>query len=320
VKAIDPDAWIASAYDPGVDLDLRHLRTVNAIVEEGTFGRAGRRLGYTQSSVSQQVAALERAVGGQVFDRPGGPTGVRLTGLGKLIVERARPLLRSAQELGNAVEKFRAAAGRLDIGTFQSVSTVILPDLVGRVREEHPSCEIRLFEGEEENPRIGDLDLLFSDGPLDDDVHSAKLLDDPYVLVARPGDFPAGTVDLGSLSGRAMVAWPVTCSQPRLERALTASGSTPRIVFRSANNDTLLAMVRSRLGCAILPRLAVAGVGPDDRLAIHSLDPSPQREIHLHWPARRSLSPVARRAIQIVAEIAGADWPHAAPWRAAARP
>ena len=52
------------------------------IAEEGTFGRAADRLGYTQSSVSQQVAALERAVGGVVFDRPGGPKRVRLTPLG----------------------------------------------------------------------------------------------------------------------------------------------------------------------------------------------------------------------------------------------
>ena len=56
-----------------MDLDLRHLRTLDAIAEEGTFGRAAGRLSYTQSSVSQQIAALERTVGGPVFDRPGGP-------------------------------------------------------------------------------------------------------------------------------------------------------------------------------------------------------------------------------------------------------
>lgn len=60
-------------------IELRHLAAMTAIVEEGSFGRAAVRLGYTQSTVSQQVAALERAVGGPVFDRPGGPRPVRLT-------------------------------------------------------------------------------------------------------------------------------------------------------------------------------------------------------------------------------------------------
>ncbi len=289
-----------------MDFDLRHLRTLDAIVEEGTFGKAGRRLGYTQSSVSQQVAALERSVGGAVFDRLGGPKAVRLTRLGELIAERGRPLLRSAEDLANAIEKFQAAGGRLDIGTFQSISAVILPTLVMRVREEHPDCEVRLFEGESEDPRIGDLDMLFYDGPIDDDVRSVKLLDDPYVLVARPGDFPEGTVDLGLLADRSMVAWPATCGQPQLERAFRASSAHPRIVFRSANNETLLSMVRSGLGFTILPRLAVVGVETDDRLRLHSLHPSPSRQIHLYWPAKRSVSPVAKRAIQLATEMAQA--------------
>src|SRR5438132_471952 len=56
------------------------------IAEEGTFGQAATRLGYTQSSVSQQIAALEKAVGGAVFDRPGGPKPVRITPLGEVVL------------------------------------------------------------------------------------------------------------------------------------------------------------------------------------------------------------------------------------------
>jgi len=298
------DASIGSAYHRWVGVELRHLRALDAVVQEGTFGAAASRLGYTQSSVSQQIAALERAVGGALFDRPGGPRAARLTALGELVHRLGGELLRDADGLQDAVERFAAGDGRLDIGTFQSVSTVVLPALVGRLRAEFPDCEVRLAESEVGGPRIGDLDLLFTDAPVDDDVESVTLLDDPYVLVARPGDFPDGPVRLEDLSGRAMVAWPATCDQPRLERALQAAGSRPHVVFRSAGNETLLSMVRAGLGFTILPRLAVTGSEADDRLRLHALCPTPSREIQLHRPRRRRPTPLSSRAVELATQIA----------------
>src|ERR671919_3126289 len=96
------------------DVELRHLRTMAAIAEEGTFGRAAARLGYTQSSVSQQIAALEKTVGGPVFDRPGGPRPVRLTPLGEVVLEQGRELLARASALAEAVDRFHAGDGRID--------------------------------------------------------------------------------------------------------------------------------------------------------------------------------------------------------------
>lgn len=289
------------------DIELRHLATIAAIAEEGTFGRAAARLGYTQSTVSQQVAVLERAVGGLVFDRPGGPRSVRITPLGAVVLEHGRGLLAKAEQLGDAVERFKAGDGRIDIGTFQSVSSVVLPSLVRRLRDEHPGCEITLSEEEPEEPQIGELDLLFYDGHLGGDVEHVKLLDDRYLLVTRPGCFPDGPVRLRELDGGAMVAWPSACDQPRMEQALLDNGARPRIVFRSAGNETILSMVRAGLGFAVLPWLAVHGAGAwsDDGLRIHELRPSPAREIFLHWPAGRTQSPLAARAIEIAREVAG---------------
>ena len=289
------------------DVELRHLTALAAIAEEGSFGRAATLLGYTQSTVSQQIAALERAVGGAVFDRPGGPKPVRLTPPGSVVLDHGRELLAKAEALTHAVDRFKAGGGRIDIGTFQSVSNVILPSVVSRLRDEYPDCDIRLSEEEPEQPQIGDLDLLFYDGRVDGDVEHRKLLDDPYLLVAGAGTFPEGPVPLELLDGAPMVAWPLTCDQPAMEQAVARSGASPQVVFRSAVNDTLLSMVRAGLGSAVLPWLAIRGadVPSDDRLRVHELRPLlPAREIYLHWRAGRTHSPLAARAIEIAVEVA----------------
>ncbi|MEU0938183.1 LysR family transcriptional regulator [Embleya sp. NPDC005971] len=291
------------------DVELRHLAALAAVAEEGSFGRAATRLGYTQSTVSQQIAALERAVGGLVFDRPGGPKPVRLTPLGSVVLGHGRELLARAEALAHAVDRFQAGEGRIEIGTFQSVSNAILPPLVRRLRDEHPGCDIRLSEDEPDQPRIGDLDLLFYDGRIDGDAEHLKLLDDPYLLVAGVGTFPDGPVSPARLDGVPLVAWPLTCDQPRMEQAIARSGARPQIVFRSAVNDTLLSMVRAGMGSAILPWLAIRGadVASDDRLRIHELRPAvPPREIYLHWQAGRTQSPLTTRAIEIATEVATA--------------
>ena len=289
------------------DVELRHLRTMVAIVEEGTFGRAAARLGYTQSSVSQQIAALERAVGGAVFDRPGGPRPVRITPLGEVVLTHGRDVLTRSDSLADAVDRFRAGGGRIDIGTFQSVSNLILPAVVRRLLDEHPGCDIRLSEVNPEQPEIGDLDLLFHDDrTVGGDVEHVKLLDEPYLLVAGAGTFPAGPVPVELLDGAPMVAWPPTYHQRWLERALAGYGARPRFVFRTAGHDTILSMARAGIGSAVLPWLAVhaADAASDDRLGIHPLRPSPTREMYLHCPAGRTRSPLATSAIDIAVEAA----------------
>src|SRR6478752_9507111 len=75
------------------DLDIRHLMALQAVAEERSFGRAAQRLGFTQSAISQQVAALERIVGTPLFDRPGGPRPVELTPAGVALLPHAEAVL-----------------------------------------------------------------------------------------------------------------------------------------------------------------------------------------------------------------------------------
>jgi DNA-binding transcriptional LysR family regulator len=292
-------------------VELRHLAALDAVASEGTFGRAAATLGYTQSAVSQQIAALEKAVGGAVFDRPGGPRPVTITPLGKVVLAHARDLLSKAQTAAEAIERFKAGeSGRIDIGTFQSVSNVLLPQIVRQLRDEHPGVDIRLVEEETAVDRLlaGELDLIFWVTPIDGDIDSVKLLDDPYVLLARRGDFPTGPVRLADLDGVQMVAFPPHfCDGGRVDSAFAAADIAPLVVFRTADNGTVASMVRAGMGPAVMPLLAVDIRADDDALCTHPLIPAiTPRQISVIWLSRRTLSPVARRAVELSVDVANA--------------
>jgi DNA-binding transcriptional LysR family regulator len=207
----------------------------------------------------------------------------------------------------DGVERFRSGDSRIDIGTFQTVSNTLLPRMIRELRDAHPGCDIRLFEEETDDPDLTGLDLMFFDGRTGDEIEDLKLLDDPYVLVVRPGDFPDGPVPLEKLDGLPLVAHPAICHQATVENFLSTRGIRPQFVFRTEGNEALLAMVRAGLGAALAPRLAVSH--HDESLALHDLTPElPPREIFLLWEAGRTHSPLAAHAIEL-ARRAAADLP-----------
>lgn len=284
--------------------ELRHLRALDAIAAEGTFARAAARLGYTQSTLSQQVAALERAVGGAVFDRPGGPRPVRLTPLGRLVLTSGREVLDRVDDAAQAVERFHAGDGRVDVGTFQTVTNVLLPGVVGRLRQDHPGCDIRLVEDEAADPDLGDLDVLFFDRAGPEGVDSTLVVEDEHVLVARPGDFAGRRVPVERLDGAPLVALPPICDQALVVEAhLAAHGVRPQVVFRTADNQAVLSMVRAGLGSAIMPTLSLGWPERPPGIALHRLHPAlPPRRIHAL--TRGSLSPLARDVVATARQVA----------------
>src|SRR5881296_1048289 len=133
--------------DRWLGVELRHLAALEAVGRTRSFGRAARELGYTQSAVSQQIAQLERIVGQQLFNRPGGPRRVEPTEAGLLLLGHADAIVaRLDAARADMAALAEGSAGALRVGIYQSVGARLLPALVRRFREQWPQVGIRVRE------------------------------------------------------------------------------------------------------------------------------------------------------------------------------
>lgn len=293
------------------DADLRHLAALVAVADHGTFGRAATALGFTQSAVSQQIAALEKAVGMPVFDRPKGPRPVELTPAGELLLDHARRMLGAVDAAATELDRLRRGiTGRLLIGTFQSVSAEILPGVVGRVRAEAPSVDIGLFETDDQTTLIDgiladELDVAFTvDVDGDERVESERLGYDPFVVIVRAGDVPASVATPADISDTPLIGQPENhVCQRLIDRRLAEAGVRADYVFRSIDNGAVQGMVRSGMGRAVMPLLAVDADDPG--IEVLPLEPPiAPRTIQLTRRTGRSLPPAADRFAEIAREVA----------------
>jgi DNA-binding transcriptional LysR family regulator len=291
---MEADRWLG--------LDLRHLVALKAIADEGSFGRAAERLGYTQSAVSQQIATLERIVGLRLVERPGGPRPVSLTEAGRILLRhadaiQARLLAAKADML--ALEA--GDAGRLRVGTFQSVGARVIPALLRRFSESNPGVEVVLRESQNEADLLqlierGDLDLTFwtlpvAPGPYE----TVDLLTDPYVLVVPAGSPMSAlkrTPTLKEIALQPLIGFNHCSAMDQVESHLTATGRTPNFVFRSDNNGTVQGLVGAGVGLSIAPLLTVDREDPSIEV-IDLQGRIPPRVIGLVWHADRHRSPAA---------------------------
>src|SRR5690348_11123804 len=138
-------------HDQWFGVEIRHLAALQAIAAEHSFGRAARRLGYTQSAVSQQIATLERIVGEQLIERPGGPRAVSLTEAGELLLRHADSIVARLQAAQADLQALRSGeAGSLHVGTFQSVGARLLPEIIRRFTATWPAVDLVLEELDDE--------------------------------------------------------------------------------------------------------------------------------------------------------------------------
>ncbi|HEU4449047.1 MAG TPA: LysR family transcriptional regulator [Gaiellaceae bacterium] len=297
--------------DGWLGVELRHLAALQAVAEEGSFGRAAERLGYTQSAVSQQIQALERIVGQRLVERPGGPRKVSLTEAGDLLLRHAAGIVARLQAAQADLAAFaEGSAGTLRVGTYQSVGARVLPGLLRAFTQAWPDVTVQLTESADDGGLLelverGDLDFTFvmipiGEGPFE----TVELMRDPHVLVV-PADSPlvrrSRPPSLREVAGMPLIGNRQCRSIHHVETRFRDAGLAPRIVFRSDDNGTIQGLVAAGVGAALVPLLTVDT--SDEGTAVLGLADVPPRRIGIAWHRDRFRSPAARAFVEIAGEV-----------------
>jgi molybdate transport repressor ModE-like protein len=293
------------AENQWLGIELRHLAALEAVASEGSFRRAAAKLGYVQSAISGQIAALERAVGRRLIERTRGGTHVELTEAGRLVLQHADAILARLHAAQADVAALASGhAGELRVGITQSIGVRILPTLMQRFAKDWPGVRLRPSEAAHDLPLYeaverGDVDLSFVELPVPAGPFEAfELMADPFVLVIPRDSGVESIEDLGSLP---LIGHTHCRALARVEATLRARGVEPEFAFRSDVNATIQALVGAGVGAAVLPLLAV---DPDDELtAMRELPGIPPRVLAIVRHRDRFHSDAARAFVQAAAAV-----------------
>jgi DNA-binding transcriptional LysR family regulator len=245
-------------------IQLRHLVALHAVAAAGSFRGAAERLGYSLSTVSEQIATLERLVSQQLVIRPGGRRAISITPAGRRLLDHADEIAARFGAARADLEAIRLRRPVLRLGIYQSVAARLLPGVLRRLSAIRPDLAIEVVERADDGLLLelvagGEIDATFVALPIGaGPFFTVELLDDPLVLlVASDGPLGArGAVDVADLTDHHLIDYrevrPVHHGRQRLPRGVRLA-----VAARSDDNLTIHALVAAQIGVAILPRMSI---------------------------------------------------------------
>lgn len=285
--------WWTAALELNIQKYMAFLRTV----EYGSFTKAADMLNYSQSGISRMIADLEKEWKVTLLER--GRTGVRLTSDGMKLLPYARGVCEQYQKLQMEVDELNGLqSGFLRIGTFSSVATHWLPNIIRAFQKDYPNIHYELLLGDYEEIETwiseGRVDCGFLRLPTGGEFETTFLAQDDFLAVL-PEEHPLAKLSKVPLSA--------LCGDPflLLEKGgntevsdlFRRGGLTPKIHCTLWDDYAILSMVESGLGISMLPRLILRRI--PYHVALRELDVPAFRRIGLALRDRKTASLALKR-------------------------
>ncbi len=270
---------------------VRHLETLVAVADHGSFRRAASSLGMSQPALSAQVQGAERLLGVQVFERD--RRSVLVTPAGEDIIGRAREALASIDAVGDAARRRgEPLVGPLRLGVIPTIAPYWLPALMPPVRAKYPRLELILRE--EQTHRLlsqldaGQLDAALLAIPIPGDFTTAEIARESFVLAAPKGSpltKKKRVSDRDLDDATVLLLEDGHCLRDQALAVCDRGGAVESMEVRATSLPTLVQMVAGGLGVTLLPEAAAdALVQPRSAIELAEFTaPQPGRTIGLAW-------------------------------------
>ncbi|MBB4661371.1 LysR family transcriptional regulator [Conexibacter arvalis] len=295
-------------------MELRQLRYLVALADEGHFTRAAARSRVAQPALSQQIRKLEEELGVALVDRT--TRRVALTAAGAALVARARRVLAELDAADAELQQLTGLlAGRLTIGITTTPGPLDLVPLLERFHARHPAVELVVREGLSvrlaAELRADALDVALLSGAAPEDrgrLELEPLAREPLVVALGPSHRLAGRrrIAMRELRDESFVAFREGATiREAVARAALDAGFAPRIAFEIQEVARARAIVAAGLGVAVLPRSDATAPGPPVATAA-LVKPALTHAISLAVRGGRRHAPAARALLALARETYGA--------------
>ncbi|WP_329340992.1 LysR family transcriptional regulator [Streptomyces sp. NBC_00663] len=280
-------------------MEMRQLRHFMAVVTEGGFTAAARAELIVQSALSTSIRNLERELGADLFDRTG--RRVVLTEAGRALLPQARALLAGADAARDAVAAVAGlAAGRVAIGTIQTLTCVDLPAELAAFHQDFPGIQVSVRDATvtelTEALRAGELDLAYlapDAREVPEGLTAYATWHEELVLITAPGHplARAGRTLIKDLAEEPFVDFRAGTGLETAVRRLAAHcGLERRITCDVTQAGLLVELVRAGIGVAFVPRPIGERAGLP---CVEIRQPEPGRTVVLAGRGARPRNPAA---------------------------
>ena len=275
-------------------MEFQQLRYVVAVARVKNFSRAAEQCHVSQPSLSQQVQKLEEELGEKLFDRL--KREAKLTPAGEAFLSRA---VRILEEVENAKREAMDARdllrGVVNAGVLPTIAPYLLPDVVSEFTRKFPGVEIVIQEDTTaqllKQLLACEIDFALASHPIHDQRLQVRELFAEDLLLALPPAHPLTrkrTVSAADLEGEKLIVMREGhCLGDQVLRFCDRREVRPNIGFRSAQLETIQALVRANLGIALVPAMARQTDGKDVPQYRSMQSPRPERQIVAVWSKQR---------------------------------